>query len=60
MKIRIIKCSDKNAWYYSLIGKELKANQKMSGCMAQYTVRNEYRNETTTGLVYPGDYEVIK
>ena len=59
MKIKIIKCSDKELWYSKLVGHEMRADQRMGGCMARYTVRNEFNNYTISGWIEPGDYQEV-
>ena len=60
MKIKIVKCSDKeNLWYAKLIGKEMTADQKAGGCRAKYIVKSEFNNYTITGWIEPGDYQEV-
>jgi hypothetical protein len=60
MKIKIIKCVNKELWYYKFVGLELKAEQLAGGCMARHSVKSEFNNFTISGWIEPGDFEVIK
>ena len=61
MKIKIVKCSNKENWWYAkLIGKEMTADQKAGGCRAKYIVKSEFNNYTITGWIESGDFEVVK
>lgn len=60
MKIKIVKCSDKELWYSKLVGQEMRADQRMGGCMARHTIRNEFNNYTLTGWIEPGDFQEVK
>lgn len=57
MKIKIIKCGNKEWWYNSLVGKVLTAAMKNGHCVAAYSEKRAYNTYSIVGYVEPEDYQ---
>jgi len=60
MRIKIVKCSDKeNLWYSKFVGQTLTATLQNNVCRGTYICKDVYNNYTITGFIEPGDYQEV-